>query len=204
MPWSNFVKDTYFAPGMSSFTSATIPDMSQVDSEQEHWRANYVLNSILRTPFDAPFRQRVFQFFRRTHTAFHEYAAARRLTLAFLEHTDSYLTYLDAIDHWESFLAYSWQALACLAYGQKLYEPGDGSVPQRLNLLYNRSKHADKAIAAGQLVEQTPLCVWLTNDGLACTDATLTFPEMADILADMAKWAADFQDPLTMKEKLSS
>ena len=35
----------------------------------------------------------------------------------------------------------------CPAKGQKvLFEPGDGPVLQRLNLLYNRSKHAEGAI----------------------------------------------------------
>jgi hypothetical protein len=76
-----------------------------------------------------------------------------------------------------------------------LFSPGDGSVLQRLNLLYNRSKHTDKAITAWQLPPNGTISIWLTNDGLQSMDSSLSFEEAADILADLAWWADAVQDP---------
>lgn len=89
--------------------------------------------------------------------------------------------------------------------GQKiLFEPSDGSVTQRLNLLYNRAKHAEKAITSQQLPQDGTLPVWLKNDGLHCVESSLTFEEIAEILKDLALWADAVQDPLTMREKIMS
>ena len=89
--------------------------------------------------------------------------------------------------------------------GEKiLFVKDDGSILQRLNLLYNRSKHIESAIKSSQLPPNGTLPVWLTNEGLEATDAKLTFEEMADILSDLAKWADAVQDPLTMQETIKT
>jgi hypothetical protein len=84
------------------------------------------------------------------------------------------------------------------------FEKGDGSVLQRLHALHSRAKHADEAIERGEFVEDSPLCVWLTNDGLRSTETSLSYDEIADILRDLVQWASAVQDPLTMHEKLQS
>jgi hypothetical protein len=75
-------------------------------------------------------------------------------------------------------------------------------VLERLNALHNRAKHADEAIERGDFFEDSPLCVWLTNDRLCSTDTSLSFEETAGILDDLAKWEDAVQDPATMHEKL--
>jgi len=81
---------------------------------------------------------------------------------------------------------------------------GDGSPLQRLHALHTRAKHAEAAIERGDFVEDSPLCVWLTNNGLRSTASQLAFDEIADILDDLAKWADAVQDPATMAAKLDS
>lgn len=73
---------------------------------------------------------------------------------------------------------------------------------QRLNLLYNRAKHAEKAITSQQLPLDGTLPVWLKNDGLHSVEASLTFAEIAEILEDLARFAEAAQDPPTMRAKL--
>jgi hypothetical protein len=68
--------------------------------------------------------------------------------------------------------------------------------------LYNRSKHAEAAIERGDYIEQSPLCVWLTNAGLSSTDTTLTFSEIAEILVQMAQIASAIQDPASVQSKI--
>ena len=153
MPLSNYAKDKFVAPEMSKFTAATIRDMSQVDSEQEHWLSNFILNAIFRANVLSPQRQQMYNFLRRSHSAYAEYALARKVTLAFIEDR-RHIRYLDAIGHWEAFLAYSWQAHCFLGRGKKIwFEKGDGSVRERLNVLHNRAKHADEPSSAGSSPE---------------------------------------------------
>ena len=203
MPLSGYARDKYVAPGLSKFTGASIKDMAATSTQQEYWLGNFVLNTLLSVTVEKPVRQTLFNFLRRVESAFREYALARDQTVAYLKTTEAVTAYLGAIGHWETFLSNAYQAF-CLLAGSKpiLFEKGDGSVLQRLNLLYNRSKHVEKAIEAGQLPADATIAIWLTNDGLRSVDSWLTFDEMADILDGLARWSDAAQDPLTMKEKM--
>jgi hypothetical protein len=116
---------------------------------------------------------------------------------------DAVSEYIEAIGHWEQFLSQADRARAVLVRGEKiLFVKDDGSVFQRLNFLYNVTKHLESAIKAGQLPPDGTLPVWLTNDGLQAVDEELTFAEISAILTDLAKWADAAQDPLTMRETI--
>ncbi len=152
-------------------------------------------------------RQTHYNFLRRAEAGFREYDAARRLTLAHLDrkNADAVSIYFEAIGHWEQFLSQADHAWDVLVRGQKvLFVKDDGSVFQRLDLLYNRSKHLESAIECQQLPPGGTLPVWLTNDGLQAVDGALTFPEISEILTDLANWAEAAQDPLTMRDTIRS
>lgn len=83
-----------------------------------------------------------------------------------------------------------------------LFTTGDGSILQRLNSLYNRSKHIASAIYDNRIAPGSTLAVWLDNEGLRAVDGHLTFDEMAEILEELARWSDAAQDPLTMREKI--
>lgn len=203
-PTNNFT-DKYVAPGFSSFTAVNIPDMSAITREQGHWLGNFILNSWARVTMDDDMRQTLFNFLRRTEAAFREYEEARRLTLAHLAdwRPNAVSEYIKAIGHWEQFLSQADRAWAVLVKGEKtLFAKDDGSVVQRLNLLYNRTKHLETAINSEQLPPDGTIPVWLTNDGLQAVGGKLTFAEIAEILVDLAKWADAAQDPLTMRETI--
>jgi len=207
VPFSAWVLDNYVAPDMSKFTAASIDDMSQVDKEQAYWLANFFLNNVAGpVQYVSPNYQQFFNFLRRSHAAFAEYAIAREASLGYL--TDprpdrDVLRYIEAVNHWEAFLGYAWQAFSFVGRGEPVwFQPKDGSVLQRLNALYNRSKHAEAAIERGDYIEPSPLCVWLTNAGLSSTDATLTFPEIAEILVQMAQIASAIQHPASVQSKV--
>jgi hypothetical protein len=207
VPLSNYFKDKYIAPEISSFTAASIPEMSAVSAEQGHWLANFILNSGFRVTMDDASRRTFYNFLRRTEAAFREYEAARQATVAYLTvpTLNPFSVYIVAIGHWEVFLSQAYQAWCLLARGQPiLFKRGDGSITQRLNLLYNRAKHAEKAITSQQLPPDGTLPVWLKNDGLYCVESSLTFEEIAEILKDLAQWADIVQDPPTMQAKIEA
>jgi hypothetical protein len=203
---TNVFMDRLVAPGFSDFTEATIPDMSNISPSQGHWLRNFILNSSpLRDNMDIDFRRTLFSFLRRTEVAFREYAAARLLTLSHLANANpnAVSEYIEAIAHWEQFLAQAEQAWAVLTRDQPVrFDPGDGSVLQRLNFLYNVTKHLGSAIRADQFAPNSTLPVWLTNHGLQAKDQALTFTEIADMLTDLAKWAGAAQDPPTMRDTI--
>lgn len=211
MRWSTHVTDTFFAPELSKFTAALIPDMSEVDAEQQHWLTNYLLNSVLRGRLRTPARQQVYNFLRRAQSAFADYELARVRTEEFLADRDNRLrSYVGAVGHWEDFLSHVWQANTFLTSGltpdekRPLFQPGDGTVNERLHSLHTRSKHAAEAIARGDYISESPLCVWLTNEGLKSTDSWLTFEEAADELRSLTRWAEVVADPVTLADKIAA
>ena len=139
--------DKFLAPYVSNFHSAEIPDLSDDSSS---WLSKYFLNSVLRGSYANPFRQYVFNFLRRVEGAHVAHQCARSATAIFLNGSrQSMSRYMEAIFHWEAFLAQSWMAYALTENlnGTPPFRKGDGSVEERVNLLYNRSKHSDTAYA---------------------------------------------------------
>lgn len=183
---TNDFKDKFVAPEISSFTEASISDLSGL---QKCWLVSFILNSSLVVQLDDATRRTIYNFLRRAEAAFREYSSARQMTLAHLANPnpDAVPEYIIAIGHWEVFLSHAYQAWRLLAKGQKiLFTPEDGSIMQRLNLLYNRTKHAESAITAEQLPLDGTLPAWLKNDGLHSVESSLTFEEIAEMLEDLA------------------
>jgi hypothetical protein len=173
MPLSSYALERFFAPGIAGFHSADIPDGSSLDDQASHWIANHVLNSVLRASIRPPGNAYIFNFLRRAEGAFAEHANAREATLGFLESGGQALgRYVEALRHWEFFLSEAWNALAILrAFTRylgddetKLFSKGDGSLAERVNLLYNSMKHVESRIAAGQIEEDATIPVWLSNE----------------------------------------
>jgi hypothetical protein len=71
-----------------------------------------------------------------------------------------------------------------------LFERNDGTELQRLDRVYNASKHADEYIANGnRFAPGRTLTVWLLNEGLECNAGTLSFRELADSVELLARAA---------------
>lgn len=203
--FSTYVIDKFIAPDASAFTLAEIPDMSGYDKESAHWVANFFLNSVFRATWEPPFNAYMYNYMRRAEAAFREHQAARNETLSFIESgRQSTKKYTAALFHWETFLGQSWHAYKTLqkCFGVELYKPGEGSVVERLNTLYNQMKHVESRIENKQMLEGATVPVWLTNQGLVSIGSVLTFPETGEVLKDLAKWANILQDPLSAPEKL--
>ena len=208
MTLSDFSKDKFVAPYTSQFTEAQIPDMSDHYDQSEYWVANYTLNCMCRGAFEYPHRQYLFNYLRRAEAAFLQHDQAREATINFLNKGgQSPSLYMRAITQWEYYLFQSYHCfnLARYIFGKKkIFEKGDGSIYERLNKLYNQSKHAESCMKHGSIPENGTIPVWLTNEGLSSEEATLAYSETADILEEIAEWAIIFEDPATMQEKLTA
>lgn len=203
---SNYAIDKFIAPNASLFTQADIPDMSEYDDQVTHWIANFSLNSMCRAAWKPPYNAYMYNYLRRAESAFVQHSLARSETIAFIESgRQSVRKYTAALFHWESFLGQSWHAYKTLqkCFEIQLYKPGDSSVEERLNMLYNQMKHVESRIENAQIIDGATVPVWLTNNGLVSIDTLLTFTETGEVLADVAKWANILQDPLSAPETLN-
>jgi hypothetical protein len=209
--FAGWVLDRYIAPRASDFTSAEIPDMSSDDPQPRHWVDSHFLNNVLRGSLDPRLGAYVVQYLRRAEAAHAEHARAREKTLAVLKsEVFSPSRYSVMLLHWEFFLAQAWQAYALLGgfigavthSDHRIFRAGDRSVEQRLNSLYNATKHSDSRIANGQIPDGTVSPVWITNVGIEATEVVLTFAETGEILSDLAKWANILSDARSISEKV--
>jgi hypothetical protein len=202
--WNPKIIEEHFAPGIGSFTSASIPDLSLEFPQADHWVANHLLNSIFRGTFTDPHRQYAINLLFRSRAAFRAYATARKNTFDYLSKSQPTRPntglYCDALEAWERFL-YNWAA--CVRIVKSLgkgdvFTPGDGSIEQRAYDLSNTMKHwAEKSVfASGDTIP-----VWLSNEGLNSSNLALTYGELGELARDMAKLADEVQDPVGMKER---
>lgn len=183
-------------PEAGQIKAANVPDLSNLRRESEGWACGLGVATAFGGKFsDARRWQLLFNFVRRVEGAIDQFEAGRRSLLSVPEQRELATSrYLLAVMHFESCVSQTYQALMLLAeFGKvgKLFERGDGTTFQRLNLLYNRSKHVEKAIAAGQLPEDTSLPVTVTADALVSTDARVDFAELAETLQMLGKGAGD-------------
>jgi hypothetical protein len=210
---TNYTLDTFVAPELSAFTAAEIPDMAGVAADTSHRLTNFILNSVVQAKLDRPDADYRFLLIRRAVLATEEYTLARERTLDYLSllgdggSNTTVTPYFRALHHWEGFLAQTMGAYNALVrpipdQGARLFEPGDGSVYQRLNHLHNASKHSDKRIKAGQMPTSGPLAVWLYNGGLKSTEDSLTFSECAELATELDAVAYVFEDALSASERL--
>ena len=112
-------KDKFVAPEISSFTEASIPDLSEL---QQRWLVSFILNGSLVVQLDDATRRTLYNFLRRAEASFREYSSARQMTMAHLTNPrpDAVSEYIIAIGHWEAFLSQTYPAWCLLARGQPI------------------------------------------------------------------------------------
>lgn len=138
--WSAQILERLVAPGVTSFTSADVPDLEGKHPEAPHWLANYFLNSAVSGSYKDGFRQAAFAYLRRTSHAHAAYGEARRSTLAYLDGVDPHAPrvrqYFAAAAKWEEFvlqLAMAMDAYRWINGGVVgAFSKGDGSKEYRL------------------------------------------------------------------------
>jgi hypothetical protein len=74
-------------------------------------------------------------------------------------------------------------------YKKKRFEASFQSKLDRVRKIYNASKHMDQRIRNGELPEKGTCAIWITNNGIECNNAAITFVELKDILIGLSKLA---------------
>ena len=182
MAISNYALDTFVSQDLSKLTQVSIRSLADEFPSAENWFAQFVVRRIVerRVPDDEA--SLVFAIVRRTHAALDEWELARAAATGNLRIP---AVYFRALRHVETCIGSVWQGLEFgrKALGQELFQKGDGTVYQRLNWIYNVSRHFDpEALAQGDLHR-----VWLTNDAVHTREQALTFEELRETIKMLAR-----------------
>lgn len=190
--------DALFAPGISSFNKALIPDLGGECPQADHWLSNLFLNSLLGPRYNAAWKQTAVTFLFRTQNALRAYNLARTKTLecvaAFQPGRPASKLYFEAVSHWESVLINIQIAIDLYLW---VIEPGAAETDDatRIRLAANRVKHYAEDIANRTNHGDLTLPMWLTESGIKTAAAEVTFEELAENLCEMGVAADLLQNP---------
>jgi hypothetical protein len=182
--FGSYVLDEYGAPKLSELNVCGAPDIP----EWPNHLGVAILNCVFVSDYQKEIRWYLLNFIRRMETAVGEYRLGRSELQNYVEQlpdrNNHFLTALRALSHFEQSIAALYQAVdlvRCIT-AQDPFKKNDGSPMDRLNKIYNRSKHFKENKAPA-----TP--IWLTNECLERSDAKITFIELCEIIADLTKCA---------------
>lgn len=176
MPFTRAAVETFISDKVTNVTECNAADIGAEFPNATNWISAYGLMAILVNAYSAEGKALALQFLRRTETAIAEYSIAREALQDLVTGSRGrWSPYFRALSHFEVAIAQLYQAydFSRKALGTALFEPADGSALNRLNLLYNASKHQSA------LGDQP---VWITNEGFECGQAKLSFAEIEDLL----------------------
>jgi hypothetical protein len=190
MPFSDYAIDEFISPNLSQLTECNAPDLAGRFPNAENWFASFILNSIFGNPIGEDRRKFCYLFLRKAEAAFINYhlarAALQEFTLSVKGGDRKLLSYFRALHFFEATLAV-WQAFELYRRisKEKHYEKGDGSDYEKLNNLYNVSRHTNPII----LRQKQWHAIWITNDGLATQDFLLPFSALEKLMIEVGDLA---------------
>jgi|ERR1700722_12286979 len=216
-------KDKVIAPKISGLRAPAAPDISAerkplLNAFILNFKLSLTLSNknrqftfnVIRKAQDA------FEEYCRAADSLKEYVAAGGLTLP---------PYFSAVRHFEHCVAHLYQAVRCLNAlsrtwgGEKQFDHGDGSVLERIQIIHSAIKHMDERFENGSLgdansfallatksdgtksiadddaagIENVPM--WLTDDGLECAKASVTYAELA---GEIRQWYREAESMATV------
>jgi len=180
MPFTKSAVEQFISIRAAAVTICGASDMKAQVPESAHWLTNFGLAVIFNDFPPAELRPFVINFIRRIHCAFVEYDHARLQVLQLVKDANGrWSPYFAALNNFEVTVAQLYVALDSIRKHTRhnFFTTGDGSFEERLNHIYNASKHQ----MAG-----TELPVWFTNEGIACAQSAVTFSELEDFMLKMA------------------
>jgi hypothetical protein len=182
------ILNQYGAPRLSELTACGAPPLK----EPPNHLASFVLNSIFTKTYPDPVGRLILMFGRRILHAMHEYSRGRELLVAYVQKlpqtNNHFLQAMNATTHFEQSVESACQATAflkriiVLAKAPKL----DDDRTERLRKICNRSKHFDEDLVDLKIADaEITAPVWLTNNEISSTKASVTFGELHSVLTEL-------------------
>lgn len=181
---SNYLLDNFVAHKLSLLTECGAAELTV----EPNWLNSFILTTVFNVSLEPKIRAYLFNFIRRAEGALSAYPEAREALIEYVQTPRNVLSpYFRALLKFEVCISQCYQGylLLAAASGVKLFERADGSPEQRLNVLYNDSKHMNERIEQGEMPTEATSAIWITNQGLESKGATLLFEELREMLVGM-------------------
>ncbi|MCG2740704.1 MAG: hypothetical protein L6300_10785 [Syntrophaceae bacterium] len=191
MPLTNYALDNFISQQLSELTEYNALEVSSRYPQKEFWVSNFSLNSIFGGTVSKEDRIFSFFFLRRVEAAFTEYEYACKALGGFISSTPkSSSLYFRTLHHFEMAISMMWQAydFEIEKSGTPRFAKNDGSNYQRLNGIYNVSRHFNPSDLSAQNIH----AIWLTNDGVKTENLEISYSETASFLIELGDMADEF------------
>ena len=167
---SNYMLDNYVAHKLTECGARELPTDGK-------WINTFILTSVFNVNLQAKMRAYVFNFLRRAEGALSAYHWARIALIEYLETPRNVLSpYFRALLNFKVRISQCYQGYELLARasGEKPFQQDNNSEAERLYVLYVDSKHMDRMIDGGKMPTEATAAIWITNQGLESSRATLS------------------------------
>ena len=179
MPFTKAAVELFISDKITAISLCGAQPIAAELSNSQNWISGYGLSVIFNNHPPEHLRPFAIQFLRRISMAIAEHERMREELVSLVTGNPQWSPYYRALHHGEQCCALTYQAYDYIRKltATQLFESGDNSSLDRLNLLYNAAKHS-------AAIERDP--VWLTNEGLACDQGSLAFLELETLIRDFA------------------
>lgn len=180
---TNYTLDNLVAKDISKFTQHSLKSIFQDYDQHSHWLSNCVLNSIFTSPIPDKDKPGIFSIVRKGEHTISEYEISLSYLEMFLKEGRKISDYFRALSHLEVCLSAAYQVFEYIKKltGKLFFESGDGSIGEKLNRIYNISKHLQKST----FIPQQLHLFWFTNTGFASSELELKYEEIEEIVRDI-------------------
>lgn len=179
---SNYALDTFVAQDMSKLTRLSIKSLAEEFPNADKWFAQFVMRKIFQAHVPDEKVALAFAIIRRTHASLQEWELASAAAQGDLR---SVSTYFSVLRHLESCISSIWQGLefARKSQGLVLFTKGDGSGYERINWVYNVSRHFDpEDLPQGDIHR-----VWLSDQAMHTREKMVSFDELREEIKMLAR-----------------
>ena len=184
MRLSNYALDTFVAQDMSKLKKLSVDSLVGEFQSADCWLEHFVHHQIFQAHISGDKTALAFVIVRRAHVALQEW----ELTSTAAQGDPRNIgIYFSVLHHLEACLSAVWQGLefARKSLAEDLFKRGDGGQYERMNWLYNTSRHFDPmALHAGDLHR-----VWLSDDSMHTREHALSFDELREAVRMLARVA---------------
>lgn len=185
MPLTNYALDNFVAKDISKFTEHTLKSIAPDFDQNSHWLNNCLLNSILVSPIPDEVKPGTFSIVRKGEHCLREYELGLEYLEKFLNEGRKTSDYFRALSHMEVCLSSAYHVLEYIKRitEEPFFKKGDGSLAEKLNRIYNISKHLQKH----SFIPQQLHLFWFSNSGLFSAELGLKYDEVKEIVRDICE-----------------
>jgi len=191
MPLTHNGMDTFVGKDLSKLTECNCSCLKDEYPGSNSWLNNFILTQIVKAKLDDSTTKFAFALLRKSEALFDEYEqACTQLSLFVLNEEKSVSPYFKCLHHFENSIALLYQSyeLVRKLIGKDLFNKDDGSSLQRLNSIYNDSRHSDLSLVPEGKLHR----VWIDNKEISTARASISFHEFEAMIREIGNISKQF------------